>query len=342
MKCKLCIVTYDKVSNPIMASALLDFIGLERLLDENVAEIEIIAKLPSMIIDPQLKALYDWFESQLHDKPSFAYSKASQKLEITYTSKIDGINCYRLENASATFDAEDQLTKAAIFATLFDEISQLFIENAILLKRKYHFDCQLLTDEFVSKQKSLPKDDVLVDDLIHYAQLALRANSNDIEEPARYHQHPLPKSFKVNRREGGSSHIGHTTGGDQFWAQVVAQFEPFKETAPKGWEERKIWYAVLHTFESDGKHISTVAMRIGPSSDGEDEILLKAKAKMDDLISTLGQIEFGPIKIQLFEYIFDDFVFGLVDTSTEEEGDQVTMRPNDFVFSPPWNGDYDS
>jgi hypothetical protein len=38
----------------------------------------------------------------------------------------------------------------------------------------------------------------------------------------------------------------------------------------------------------------------------------------------------------------DDVVFGLIDESDELGFDHVVLHPNDWCFSPPWDGRYDT
>jgi hypothetical protein len=341
MKTLLSAVTYSSVYTPAVLDALSHFIGINRLLaGESVAELEIQIKLPTKDVPPHLESLYEWFKQTLFDKPEFDLCKTTHKLTISYTSKLDSVSfepvCEKQQKS-----AQIQLGPTAIFTQLFNELHALFIEHQALLKKKYGLDCQPIIDEMEQNKNNLPTDDGAILELVKAARgIRLENLTTHAEGDEHNHEIRLPKAFRVNRHEGGSWHIGVTASGEQFWAQVVAQVVPFSEAEPKDWNERKIWYAVLHLFEKDGKHISSTVDRIG--TPGEDsDVLDRARTKMDALVSALGRVDYGPIRIQLFETTVDDFRFGLLDTSSDE-GSQVTMLPNEFVFTPPWDGDYDT
>ena len=127
---------------------------------------------------------------------------------------------------------------------------------------------------------------------------------------------------------------------NQFWARVAAEFS--NEKTDESWEQRKHWYAILHTFDSKGNHLETKAERIGATADGEREVLDRAEKVMMSYIESLDSVKYGNIAIKLFDVIVDGHKFGMLDSSTEEYGDQTSMEPGDLVFYPPWTGDYDT
>ena len=127
---------------------------------------------------------------------------------------------------------------------------------------------------------------------------------------------------------------------NQFWARVAAEFS--NENTDQSWEERKCWYAILHTFDGKGFHLETRAEKIGTTADGELEVLEKADKVMLSFIDSLDSVKYGNISIRLFHVMVDGHRFGMLDTSSEEFGDQTSMEPGDLVFYPPWTGDYDT
>jgi len=47
-------------------------------------------------------------------------------------------------------------------------------------------------------------------------------------------------------------------------------------------------------------------------------------------------------RVKLLSVEIDGHVFGMIDTSDPELGPRVTLEPNDFLFSPPWDGAFDT
>lgn len=135
--------------------------------------------------------------------------------------------------------------------------------------------------------------------------------------------------------------IGKFGRGRQFMAFVVATLPT---PPPPDWENHKRWYAVLHTFDATGNHLATDAWFAGVTADGEEQVAERAQQKRAEMLSGLGQYRLCDIKVRLFSVMIDGQVFGLVDSSEPEEGfeDRVTLEPNDFLFTTPWDGSYDT
>jgi hypothetical protein len=161
---------------------------------------------------------------------------------------------------------------------------------------------------------------------------------------------PVPSTIRVGYdAEQYTNNIGRCTDGRQFMAFVVSTLplqwlpEPAMMIASlalgANWERRKRWYAVLHTFDARGKHLRTEAVFTGTSADGENDVVAAARAKRDEMMRALGPIDFGDVEVALFSVRTAGVRFGLFDTS-DSHGERVVLLPNDFVFSPPWDGDY--
>lgn len=173
---------------------------------------------------------------------------------------------------------------------------------------------------------------------------AQRPESIDFEP---YHSETLPAVIPVKRYvQSYSKYIGKYADGNQFWGQVVATFRKPSNTVndgavgPDEWKFRKCWYAVLHKFDATGRHLETKHKFMG--TDGETGVLAEAEREMKNFIKSLGRVRYGDIAIGLFSVEIDGSTFGMVETSSKESGDQITMEPGDLVFYPPWNGDYDT
>ncbi len=64
------------------------------------------------------------------------------------------------------------------------------------------------------------------------------------------------------------------------------------------------------------------------------------------MVAGLSQVEWSDIAVRLFSVQVDGHTFGLVDTSFRSDKgvfyEEVSLLPNDFVFSEPWDGDFDT
>ena len=154
----------------------------------------------------------------------------------------------------------------------------------------------------------------------------------------------IPDKITISRIEDYHTHyLGRYGDGSQFMSFVVATLP---EIFPQDWQRHKRWYAVLHTFDADGNHLGTEARLAGVTADGQAQVWERAGMWQDEMIAALGQAEWSDIAVRLFSVQVDGQTFGLVDSSfRSEEGvfyEEATLQPNDFVFSEPWDGDYDT
>jgi formate hydrogenlyase regulatory protein HycA len=99
------------------------------------------------------------------------------------------------------------------------------------------------------------------------------------------------------------------------------------------------WYAVLHLFDSQGKHLRTQSALLGTKAFAND--LVDVDATLNEIVRRLGSVRYGDLEIGLFSVQIDGHKFGLVDASIPEEGYQrIDLLPNQLVFFPPWDGTY--
>lgn len=288
----------------------------------------------------------DDYNNTLPNKPKCSFYKTTKKLKIEYVSKFlpfstpkqfvsniklvpqENKGCQKLEQFVREFrDAFSSLTTEIETKTDFKPNS-ILVSIDELLSNFPTTDEQLI--EADEKQRELPYED-----------------NEESFEP--YVSKTLPKVIPVNHYPdyGYSKYMG-TYGKasfpfgkrNQFWARVAAVFS--NGNAEQAWEERKIWYAILHTFDSAGNHIETKTEKIGATADGESGVLDRAEKVMMSYIDSLDSVKYGNIAIRLFDVIVDGHKFGMLDSSSEEYGDQTSMEPGDLVFYPPWTGDYDT
>jgi formate hydrogenlyase regulatory protein HycA len=148
----------------------------------------------------------------------------------------------------------------------------------------------------------------------------------------------IPNKIRINREEDYHTHFIGSYAGGQFMGFVTA-------TLPmpllKDWKSQQRWYAVLHTFTSEGRHKKTDAWFAGTTAEGVSQVLPRAQQKLDEMLLTLDGREFDSVEVELFSVQVDGHTFGLVDDSKPDK-DIVSVRllPNDLTFLEPWDGEY--
>lgn len=150
---------------------------------------------------------------------------------------------------------------------------------------------------------------------------------------------PVPQSIKIRREKGfHTDRIGKYADGNQFMAFVVAATH-----VPKKGKTELHWYAVLHTFDPQGRHLNTEAWLAGKAGGVERGIVERAEGRLAEMIAALGKVRYGGIKVSLFQVQVDGHTFGLVDAS-EQDGDSesIHLLPNELAFFAPWDGTYDT
>jgi formate hydrogenlyase regulatory protein HycA len=133
---------------------------------------------------------------------------------------------------------------------------------------------------------------------------------------------------------------GSAEGRDQFFGCVVATLA---EPGGSDWRSGKRWYAILHRFDADGRHVGTDHFFAGTTADGEAAVVASAEEKLKEWLGRLVSPSYEDVWIRRFSVTIDGSVFGLVDGS-DPEGDEesILLLPNDLVFFPPWDGSYDT
>ncbi|MER7578985.1 hypothetical protein [Kitasatospora sp. NPDC097691] len=137
--------------------------------------------------------------------------------------------------------------------------------------------------------------------------------------------------------EGRTRTIGRWQGGE-FFASVT------------GPVDRPEWYAVLHRFDSAGRHLDS---RIRATGTGPE-----ARELLDEWLDALPGRAYGNIAVAPFEVRVDGVLFGLVieedDEADEYDGDgdededegayrlTAELHPDGLGFHAPWCGCYDT
>lgn len=288
----------------------------------------------------------DDYNNTLPSKPKCSFYKTTKKLKIEYVSKFLPFSNPK-QYASTSGLVPDENKCCQKLEQFVREFRDAFSSLATEIERKTDFKPNSILVSIDELLSNFPKTD---EELIKAQEKQRELPYEDFEESFEpYVSKTLPKVIPVNYYPdyGYSKFIG-TYGKktslfgkrNQFWARVAAEFS--NEKTDETWEQRKHWYAILHTFDSKGNHLETKAERIGATADGEGEVLDRAEKVMMSYIESLDSVKYGNIAIKLFDVIVDGHKFGMVDSSSEEYGDQTSMEPGDLVFYPPWTGDYDT
>jgi hypothetical protein len=163
------------------------------------------------------------------------------------------------------------------------------------------------------------------------------------------HHDRLPSKFGYN---------GHMPDGRQILAYTAWDPHNWREpnASGQGWYR---WIAALHVFDADGHHLSSQQRTAGgpftdrPVADAAGQSLLRQL--VEPYVRSGWQP--GDIWVRLFYINIDGWPHGLVyvvrgegledecggDEGEPNEGEQVTFKPFDFAFRPPYDdGSYDS
>ena len=96
-------------------------------------------------------------------------------------------------------------------------------------------------------------------------------------------------------------------------------------------------YVVLYLFDKEGSYLDTNHWYAGTTSEVKD---LKLTQKLEQMISELGEFNFGDIEVKPFQTTIDGFSFGLI---PREEYETVDLDPSSTIsFHEPWYGEYDT
>lgn len=128
---------------------------------------------------------------------------------------------------------------------------------------------------------------------------------------------PTTQIVPIKREEGFFTHyIGSFDDGRQFAGFLFAMKSDDQRTA-----------AVLHVFDSSGKHVESDAFEI------DDRVELESW--LENRLADFGEPQFGDIRVQPFRanLLGQDFSLAAGDDDT------VEYYPLGLVFGPPWTGE---
>ena len=144
-----------------------------------------------------------------------------------------------------------------------------------------------------------------------------------------------PVSIPICHDDYNAKHIGRTGDGKQFF--LTTPFIP--ALGSEGCE-----FISLYLFDTEGTLLSYQIQNLGPRETLDETA---AKDQYNALLNSLGDVEFGDIRIKPFQVENDGVTFGLIPIDPEfieeDENGALEIQPGNYMaFYPPWDGDYDT
>lgn len=146
----------------------------------------------------------------------------------------------------------------------------------------------------------------------------------------------FPEKIPIERIEDYHTHyLGQTEEGIQFWGYVTFVWSVLPKDIQGDWKDYRNEYVILHLFDSDGNHLETRHWPGGTANQVSDGDL---SAKLEAMVSELGEVVYSDIEVRLFQTVIDGEVFGLV---PDNKYGFIELEPNSTIaFSKPWDGSY--
>ena len=148
----------------------------------------------------------------------------------------------------------------------------------------------------------------------------------------------IPDLIPIMRMEDYHTHyLGQCNDGRLFWGYETFVFAKsyFDLKVDEDWRPHRNEYLVLHTFDKKGNYLETKHWLAGTTAESDQSI---NDAKLNEMISDLGEVKFKNIKVKTFQTIIDGEIFGLI---SNEEDETVDLQPSSTIsFQEPWDGEY--
>jgi hypothetical protein len=155
----------------------------------------------------------------------------------------------------------------------------------------------------------------------------------------------IPIAYEPRHR---TEAIGHYAEG-QFLGSITYAF-PEGYRPDDGWEEHKRLYAVLHTFDAEGRYRDSDIWCAGTWAEQQrapegqyapDSVLARAQAHLAKLLRSLPRRRYTDIAVRPFRLTVDGVLFGML--TGEDEGEPwAELYPDRLGFGPPWDGLYET
>ncbi len=145
-----------------------------------------------------------------------------------------------------------------------------------------------------------------------------------------------PESLLIAHDDYHAEYAGTLPDGRQFF--LTAPFLVAADGPESGCE-----FLALYLFDSKGRLQDATIESFGPRATLDED---RRRARRDQLLATLGAVEYGDITIAPFSVSRFGTNFGFIAHAPDEEFDEwfVTIEPGDYMcFYAPWDsGEYDT
>lgn len=149
---------------------------------------------------------------------------------------------------------------------------------------------------------------------------------------AMAHSPTIPDLLPIRRMEDlHTRFVGRTHTGMLFWGLPFIIWVDATGTLQPIGHGRPVYYAVIFHFDAYGTFLDArSSLRV--------DSLRDAMSCLQELLCTLGPVDFVDIRVRLFTVTIDDITFGLI---PDEYNSVVSLAPHATItFSEPWDGEY--
>ena len=143
------------------------------------------------------------------------------------------------------------------------------------------------------------------------------------------HNHEFPGRILIQRIEDYHTHFcgSRRQNGHLFLGFVTHEF--IKDNSPVG--GRLEYLDVVFEFSPNGRFLRLLKMESTIDAN-------RSLANLEQLMNTLGPVDFHDIEVDLFETSMDGIQFGLI---PDPEFGFINLQPGSpIAFYSPWDGDY--
>jgi hypothetical protein len=156
-----------------------------------------------------------------------------------------------------------------------------------------------------------------------------------------------PVKLRIPLDEDRFDCVGRLDDGTQFMAFGTGCFPDgyVMNHDNDDWRKVKRWIAVLHLFDSEGRHFISESRLGGYDIEGWEVACGKVDLELRKLLGPLlpKHPKLCDIYVQLFSAVLDGVTHSLFYGQSEEDpkSEWVMLEPRDIMFHPPWDsGEY--
>jgi hypothetical protein len=146
-----------------------------------------------------------------------------------------------------------------------------------------------------------------------------------------------PKTVTLDHDDYAAQYVGATKDGRQFF--LTTPFVPASQVGSDTGRE----FLALYLFDKAGTLLDASIDDLGPRSRLDKQARIDRR---DELLASLGDFEYGRIKVAPFKIERFGVEFGFIPQPPEEDGEDwsVIVEPGNYMcFWPPWtSGEYDT